>query len=595
MATVSEALKPPPKLTVSQWADSERRLSPESSAEPGKWYTSRAEYLRGIMDALNDPSVKQVVVMSSAQVGKTEFILNAIGFFIDRDPAPILCIQPTLGMGQAFSKERLAPMLRDTPCLQGKVKDPKTRDSGNTTLQKTYPGGTISIAGANSAAGLASRAIRVLLADEIDRWPPSAGTEGDPLRLAAKRTTTFWNSKIVTVSTPTIKGNSRIEVEYEQSDQREYYVPCKDCGQNQTLKWSNVRWDKDDPSSAHYVCDGCGSIWNDSDRYKAIKNGYWDANKPSKGIAGFHLSGIYSPWITLEDAVKDFLEAKKLPETLKVWVNTFLGESWEDAGENLKHVDLRSNSFEDSDEIDDRIVAVTAGIDTQDDRLEYEIVGWGRDEESWSIGYGQIYGDLSTPAPWQDLDEVLKQKFITYTGRELPIRSACIDSGGHYTQAVYNFVRPRESRRVFAIKGMGGEQRPLVSRPTRNNIGKIRLFTIGTFPIKELLFSRFRITKEGPGFCHFPESRDDEYFAQLTDSEKIVTKYSKGYPRREFVKTRNRNEALDLRVYAYSALCILNVNLNAVADRIVNENPAEKKPKAPRPIRKKQSFVNSWR
>lgn len=592
---MSKALRPPPILKVSEWADLERRLSPEASAEPGRWYTSRAEYLRGIMDAVNDPSVRQVVVMSSAQVGKTELILNILGYHIAHDPAPILCIQPTLQMGQAFSKDRLAPMLRDSPCLKGKVKDPRSRDSGNTTLHKVFPNGHVTIAGANSAAGLASRPVRIVLCDEVDRYPPSAGSEGDPVKLAVRRSQTFWNSKVITVSTPTVKGLSRIETEYLQSDQRQFFVPCKDCGENQTLKWSNVRWEKEDASSAHYVCDGCGSIWNDSDRYRGIKSGHWEAQNDTKGIAGFHLSGLYSPWITLEDAVSDFLEAKKLPETLKVWVNTFLGESWEDAGENLKHVDLRSNSFEDSDQIDDRIVGITAGIDTQDDRLEYEIVGWGRDEESWSIGYGQIYGDLSTPAPWQDLDEVLKQKFITYTERELPIRSACIDSGGHYTQAVYNFVRPREARRVFAVKGMGGEQRPLVSRPTRNNIGKIRLFSIGTFPIKELLFSRFRITKEGPGFCHFPESRDDEYFAQLTESEKIVTKYSKGYPRREFVKTRNRNEALDLRVYAYSALCILNVNLNAVADRVRNEKPSEKKPKLPRPLRKKQSFVNSWR
>jgi phage terminase large subunit GpA-like protein len=592
---MSKALRPPPNLTVSEWADSERRLSPEASAEPGRWYTSRAEYLRGIMDAVNDPSVRQVVVMSSAQVGKTEFILNILGYHIAHDPAPMLCIQPTLQMSQAFSKDRLAPMLRDTPCLKGKVKDPRSRDSGNTTLHKVFPNGHITIAGANSAAGLASRPVRIVLCDEVDRYPPSAGSEGDPVRLAVRRSQTFWNSKVITVSTPTVKGLSRIEAEYLQSDQRQFHVSCKDCGENQTLKWSNVRWDKDDPASAHYVCDGCGSIWSDADRFKAIKSGRWEAQNDTKGIAGFHLSGLYSPWITLEDAVGDFLEAKKLPETLKVWVNTFLGESWEDAGENLKHVDLRSNSFEDSKEIDDRIAVITAGIDTQDDRLEYELVGWGRDEESWSIGYGQIYGDLSTPAPWEDLDQVLKQKFITTAGRELPVRSACIDSGGHYTQAVYNFVRPRESRRVFAIKGMGGEQRPLVSRPTRNNIGKIRLFSIGTFPIKELLFSRFRITNEGPGFCHFPESRDDEYFAQLTDSEKIVTKYSKGYPRREFVKTRNRNEALDLRVYAYAALCILNVNINAVADRITHEKPSEQKPKAPRPHRRQQNFVNSWR
>ena len=595
MHNVSMALKPPPKLTVSQWADAERRLSPESSAEVGKWHTDRAEYLRGIMDALNDPSIRQVVVMSSSQVGKTEFILNAIGYFVDQDPAPILVVMPTLGMGQSFSKDRLSTMLRDTPCLKNKVKEARTRDSNNTTLHKKFTGGHISIAGANSSAGLASRAIRILLCDEIDRFPHTAGLEGDPFRLAAKRTTTFWNSKIVTVSTPTVKGFSRIETEYENSDKREYLVKCKDCDTEQTLKWSNVRWEENKPSTASYVCDECGSIWNDADRFRAIKNGRWEATAKSKGIAGFKLSGLYSPWVTLEQAVVDFLESKKLPETLKVWVNTFLGESWEDEGENLRKIDLRSNTFEPSEEIDERILVITAGVDTQDDRLEYEIIGWGKDEESFSIGYGQIWGDLSTPEPWDDLDNILNQTFTTVSGRELKIRSTCIDSGGHYTQSVYNFVRPRQARRIFAIKGMAGEQRPLVSRPTRNNIGKIPLFTVGTFPIKELIFQRFRITIEGAGYCHFPADRDEEYFAQLTDSEKIVTKFQKGYPRREFVQTRKRNEALDLRVYGYAALCILNVNINALAERVENVKQKPKQKPTKVSTRKTQNFVNSWK
>lgn len=600
MTEISKSLRPPPSLTISEWADKERRLSPEASAEPGRWYTSRAEYLRGIMDALNDPSIKQVVVMSSAQVGKTEFILNTLGYHIAHNPAPILVVQPTLSMAQAFSKDRLAPMLRDTPCLKGKVKDPRSRDSGNTTLHKVFPNGHITIAGANSAAGLASRPVRIVLCDEIDRYPPSAGSEGDPVRLAAKRATTFWNSKLVTVSTPTIKGASRIEAEYLQSDQREYYVPCHDCGEKQTLKWAQVRWDKDKPDTAHYVCEHCGSIWSDSQRYKAIRDGQWIANEQNTKIAGFKLSGLYSPWISLEQAAREFLEAKKLPETLRVFVNTFFGETYETEGENLKHIDLRDHEYEAGEKIDERVVMITAGIDTQDSYLAVEIVGWCKDEESFSLDWKILYGDPSTPQLWQDLDEILKQTYLTEDGRELSIKSAAIDSGGHYTQAVYDFVRTRQARRIFAIKGMGGEQRPLVSRPTRNNIGKIKLFAIGTFPIKELIFSRLKIQSEGAGFCHFPSGRDEEFYAQLTQSEKIVTKYTKGFPRREFVKTRNRNEALDCRVYSYAALCILNLNINAIADRVENERnkPIEdKNPNQPSIVRNRpqRGFVQGWR
>ena len=242
---------------------------------------------------------------------------------------------------------------------------------------------------------------------------------------------------------------------------------------------------------------------------------------------------------------------------------------------------------------------LTCGVDVQDDRLELEVVGWGKDEESWSIDYRTLYGDPSTPHLWNDLENILKNIYETEDGRQLQIRSACIDSGGHYTQAVYNFVRPREGRRVFAIKGMGGESRPIVSRPTRNNIGKIRLFTLGVDSIKELIFSRLKITEVGAGYCHFPDNRSDEYFKQLASSEKIVTKFHKGFPRREFVKTRTRNEALDCRVYAIGALSILNLNLNVISDRIQNEkiNKTDEPPKRPiRPNRMRgNSFINGWR
>jgi len=553
------------------------------------------------MRAISDPATETIVFMTGAQIGKTEIINNAIGYYISQDPSPILVVQPTLDMSKMWSNDRLAPMLRDTPALKNAVKDPRSRDSGNTLLQKSFVGGYIAMVGANSPAGLASRPVRCVFFDEVDRFPHSAGTEGDPIDLGKKRTATFtYNRKIVMVSTPTNKGVSRIEAAYAESDQRQYYVPCHDCGHKQVLKWSNVKWEKDQPETACYVCDECGSVWDDADRYRAVRNGEWIAQVPESKVAGFHISGLYSPWTPLADAARDFLIAKKSPETLRVFVNTYLAETWEDEGVTIKDIRFEDREEDFGASIPDEIVVITAGIDVQDDRLELELVGWGRDEESWSLDYKTLYGDPSTPHLWNDLDNILKASYTTESGRQLGIRAACVDSGGHYTQAVYNFVRPREGRRIFAIKGMAGEQRPLVGRPSKNNIGKIKLFTVGTFPIKELIFSRLKIQSEGAGYCHFPAGRSDEYYQQLANSEKIVTKYQKGFPRREFVKTRTRNEALDCRVYAYAALCILSLNINAVADRVVNapEPETEPQPQQPNPLARRPrqgGFVNSWR
>lgn len=605
MAKISQkilaAMQPPPNLAIDEWADIYRRLSPEASAEPGFWSTDRAPYQRGMMQAISDPTIERVVFMTGAQVGKTEIINNAVGYYIDQSPSPMLIVQPTLEMAKMWSNDRLAPMLRDTPVLKGKVNDARSRDSGNTLYQKSFPGGYLAIVGANSAAGLASRPVRAVFFDEVDRYPPSAGSEGDPINLGIARTKTFThNRKIVMVSTPTNKGASRIETAFSQSDQRYYYVPCPDCNHKQTLKWSNVHWAKDEPETAEYICEECGSAWDDAKRYRAVKGGEWRASEPFSGTAGFHLSGLYSPWTPLGDIAKDFVSAKILPDTLRVFVNTTLAEVWEEQGERLDDYAVAERAEQFGDRLDKRILMITCGCDIQDDRAEIESVGWGRDEESWSISYDIIYGDPSTPQFWQDVENVLVTKYETEDGRILQPRATCIDSGGHYTKAVYDFVRPREGRRIFAIKGMAGESRPIVSRPTRNNIGKIRLFTLGVDNIKELIFSRLRIQSEGAGYCHFPADRPDEYFKQLASSEKIVTKFSKGFPRREFVKTRTRNEALDCRVYAIGALAILNTNLNTLADRQAH---AAEKPKDNAPInqqprrayRKPGGFVNGWR
>lgn len=554
------------------------------------------------MDACSDPATPEVVVMAGAQLGKTEAILNILGFHIAHDPCPILVMQPTLEMAQAFSKDRVAAgLVRSTPALRGKIKDPRARDSGNTTLHKVFPGGALTMVGANSAAGLASRPVRILLADEVDRYPSSAGTEGDPILLGRKRTATFWNRKVIMVSTPTNKGASRIEEAFEGSDQRRYHVPCRHCEQFQVLKWSNVQWIDSDPETARYACEGCGALWTDADRIWAIRNGEWRASKPFNGVAGFAINGMYSPWTPLSDGVRDFLNVKKNPEMLRVWTNTYLGETWEDQGETVDDWALAERR-EPLPSIPDEVIVLTAGVDVQDNRLEVTLLGHGRDDETWVLSHDTLWGDPSTPQLWTALDSKLFAQYETESGRQLMIRSTCVDSGGHYTNAVYAYAKRNAGRRVFAIKGVGGEGKAMVGRPSKNNVGKCPLFPVGVHTVKDTLFGRLKITDQGPAYVHFSDTLPDEYFKQLT-AEKIVTRYHKGFQRREFIKTRPRNEALDCFVYALAAHAIIGVNVNALAARL-DAAPAETEEKAP-PAPARQGFiprpqrvggfVNSWR
>lgn len=590
---IAQSLRPPPKLTVSEWADTYRQLSRESSAVSGQWSTSKAEYQRGMMDAVSDSRYETVVLMTCAQIGKTELVNNVIGYHIHQDPAPILVVHPTVEMANAWSKDRLSPAIRDTPVLTRLIADPKSRDSGNTVLHKSFTGGRVTASGANSPASLASRPCRLILMDEVDRFPLSAGAEGDPVGLAKRRSATYYNRKIVLVSTPTETGSSRIAAAYEESDQRKYFVPCPHCGEHQVLKWSNVKWNDGDPSSAHYVCDECGSVWTELDRSRAIRRGEWKATAEAKGkVAGFHLNGIYSPWTRLEDAVQDFLTSKSDPMRLRTFVNTFLGETFDsERGEQLDEMDLINRAEDWGDEIPEEVLLITAGVDTQDDRLEVELIGWARGEESYSLAYHTLYGDPSTAELWLRLDDVLKTPFIHPITGEMICRSACVDSGGHYTQQVYNYCRTRVGRRIFAIKGIGGEGRPIVGRPSKSNIGKVNLFPVGVDTAKEVVMARLRIKEPGEGYCHFPTGRSEEYYRMLT-SEKRVVKYYKGRPRNEWVKTRTRNEALDCRVYGTAALSILNLNLESLYRKGLRTEVRESDKPKRRPVRRvKDNYV----
>lgn len=552
------------------------------------------------MDACSDPTISEVVVMAGAQLGKTEALLNIIGYHIAHDPCPVLVLQPTLEMAQAFSKDRIAAgLIRSTPCLKGKVKDPRARDSGNTTLHKVFPGGALTMVGANSPSGLASRPIRLVLCDEVDRYPASAGSEGDPIQLARKRSATFWNRKIVTVSTPTNKGSSRIEDAFELSDQRHYHVPCKHCEQFQVLKWGNVKWQEDKPETARYMCEHCGTLWSESDRTWAIRNGQWIAEKPFSGVAGFAINGLYSPWTPLSDGVRDFLNVKKNPEQLRVWTNTYLGETWEDQGERVDDWALAERR-EPLEPIPDDVLVLVAGVDCQDNRLEISVVGLGRDDESYVLSHDTMYGDPSTPQLWTALETKLFRQYETESGRQMAIRAACVDSGGHFTNSVYAFCKKHTGRRIFAIKGVGGEGKPIAGRPSKNNVAKCPLFPVGVNTVKELLFARMRIEESGAGYIHFSENLSDEYFKQLT-AEKIVTRFHKGFKRREFIKTRPRNEALDCFVYALAAYAIVGINVNSLADRLEAQEPSEPQPEAKKTVtqpfvpRVGRNFVNSWR
>ena len=563
---------PPPDLTISQWADQNRRLSSEASAEPGQWMTDRAEYQRGIMGAISDPSVETVVVKTSAQVGKTECILNAVGYYVDQDPSPIMVVMPTERDAETWSKDRFAPMARDTPCLRGKLSDPKSRDGSNKILHKKFGGGHLTIVGANAPSGLAMRPIRILLCDEVDRYPASAGAEGDPVNLAKKRTVTFWNKKIVLVSTPTIKGVSRIDAAWEESDKRRYWVPCPDCGEHQVLHWEQVRWDKDAagkhlPESAHYVCEQCGSLWKDTKRGGAIRLGEWRTEKPFEKIAGFHLNEIYSPWVKLEEMVRTFLSAKEHgEEAMKTFINTSLGEVFEIRGEapEWERIYNRREEYP-IGAVPEGGLFLTAGADVQRDRIEVEVIAWGRRRESWSIDYRVLHGDTAKTDVWNKLSAMLEERFShTETGAGMMIDRMAVDSG-YATQQVYAWSRTAPLGRVMPIKGVDKSRFPIQGpSDVEVKIGKrkrkrgAKLWTVCGPVFKAELYGDLRKDPPDdeeefpPGYCHFPQY-DPEYFKQLT-AEQAVTRVKKnGFAVIEWQKTRERNEALDCRVYARAA------------------------------------------
>lgn len=609
----AKSLRPLPNLTVSDWADQYRMLSSESSAEPGRWRTDRAPYQRAIMDAFTDLDVRRVVVMSCSQIGKSDIMNNVIGRFAHLAPAPILMIQPTVDMAQDYSKSRIAPMIRDTKVLRDIFQDVKSRESGNTILSKLFPGGRLIMGGANSPAGLASRPIKILLADEVDRFPDSAGTEGDPVDLAAKRMTTFWDRTMGLFSTPTNAGESRIEVEYTEGTQEEWQHQCPNCGEYHLLTHRNMVMDtetvKDGRKKEHthvksvsWRCPDCGFTFSENEMRRQPQK--YVAKNPTaikNHVRSFFVNCWASPWISWTDVMQEWVDAKGDPEREKVVVNTRFGEPYERARsyDNVDKLLARREPY--NAELPDGVLILTAAVDVQDNRLEYEIVGWGEDEECWGIKKGIILGAPDTAAVWRQLDEQLDREYHFADGTGLLVARTFIDSGGHYTSEVYNYSLMHLARQRFAVRGSSTMGVPIIHKYSKAQAyhGRtIPLVLIGTDSGKQYIMDRLAIDVPGPRYFHFPLDKpeqdavnevlwnrgyDEIYFQGLTAEEKQPQKKNGRIVYRWVnIAKDHRNEPLDLRVYNLACLASISPDFSKLKTLMTGTPTEEKRPTGPR-------------
>ena len=607
--------KPPEQLSVTEWSDKYRRLSAENSAEPGRWRTSRTPYLKEIMDAFTDPKVHRIAVAASSQVGKTECEMNMLGYAIDIDPGPIMLVMPTVDNAKDFSKRRIAPMIRDTKPLREKISKAKSRDGENTVLKKAYPGGMLTMTGSNSPASLASVPARYVFGDERDRWAKDAGGEGDPWGLVEARTITFYNYKMVEVSTPTIKGYSAIESAFNTGTQEYWSVQCPHCGEYNFIKFDHIRFDfhtnKIQGKTQYivddvmYACPECGAASTEQEMRKQPKK--WIAKNPEaykNGVRSFWINAFSSPWMPWKKLVLRFLEAKDDPEKLKTVYNTLFGELWEDRGDLEDEDEMLARREEYEADLPDGVLCLTCGVDTQDNRLEYEVVGYGQFGENWGIEKGYIMGKPSENDVWERLDGIIDRSYHFKNGKALKISLTFVDSGGHYTQEVYEECNKRINKRVFAIKGKGGEGVPFTGPPSKVNIvkdnkiiGKAWLYVLGVDAGKERIMSGLKVRSAGARYSHFPSNEDkgydNLYFSGLL-SEKMTYKNNKW--QWEKLPGHNRNEALDCRNYANAAFRALNPNLDAIERKLKGAAQEIKKQVKPKKKQRKRSdlYGDDW-
>ena len=611
------AFAPAPHLTVSQWADKFRQLAAGYSAEPGRWRTERTPYLREPMDAISDPEVHEMVIMKSAQVGATEGIIgNAIGYYIDQDPSGILVVQPSEEDAKDWSKNKLSPMLEATPRLHGKISDSKSRDSDNTIQSKKFAGGFLKVTGATSPKGLRRTSVRIGLCDEVDGYPESAGPEGDPVTLVKKRLTTFWNRLLILISTPTIKGRSRIEKAFNASDQRRWNVQCPSCGAWQVLKWGGrdapfgIKWEKTEtaegkvkhlPDTAYYVCEAAGCVIEERQKPEMVMGGRYVAENPDSETPGWHFNALISlfdgaRWPTI---VREFLAAKDDPELLKAWTNTVLGEPWEEQNRDVNphELDERRELWLDDEgkpaEVPDGVGFLTAAVDVQGDRLEAAVWGWGVGEECWLISHERIWGDPEQADVWKRLEALRTRAWRHVSGQETRIWATLIDAS-YLDREVYKYVRPRESAGVMAVLGSDGRTKQPLSRGVRSNRYGVKPWSLSVPGVKDVLFRRIALQKPGPGFIHLCQptltGADAEFCAQF-GGELPEWKQVGGRSVRTYRKIR-RNEAIDLYVYGLSALHTLGPSLlgetaaraRKLSERVADVAPPPEPKKKPHPV-----------
>lgn len=622
LAKILSGMKPPEDLTVSQWADKNRRLTSESSAEVGKWRTSRTPYMFDILDSFTDPLIEHIVVVAASQVGKSETINNMVGYCIDQDPGPILLIQPTIDDVKRYSEMRIAPMIRETRCLKRKVADPKSRDAANTKRQKSFPGGVLVMTGSNVAHDLSSMPIRYVFGDERDRWATSAGSEGDPWELAVARTRTFYNKKMVEVSTPTVKGASAIENSYNLGTMERWKTQCPHCGEYVEITFDNIRFEYDAAengdkkifhiSEIFYVCPECGGI-SDEHTMKS-QPAKWVATVPEARkhhkTRSFWLTSWVSPWATWESIILQFLQAGTDSAKLQVVYNTQFGELWEERGDMASEDDVMARREVYEAEVPDGVLLLTCGVDTQDDRLEYEVVGHRRYGETWGIKKGVILGRPDTEEVWQRLDEVLSHKYKFKSGVSLQISLTFIDEGGHFTQEVRQHCLARQYDHVFAIKGANRPDIPYTAPPKKQKIvvngkviGQVWVYEIGVNAGKQKIVDNLRVQSPGANYCHFP-LRDDygkQFFKQLMSEHLAYVPKLKHPWQWQKIPGHERNEAFDIRNYNLAACEILSPDWDAIEQKLRTAKPGEenasipmKEKKAKPRKRKKSEFYDDW-
>ena len=547
----AQVLKPKSDLSVVEWADTYRVLSPEASSTQGKWNTSIVEAARGPMLAVTESGVKKITVMGPTQLLKTELINNVIGYFTHQAPSPVIVMQPTDKLCETFAVDRLEPMFRDSKVLQGLI-----NHSNSSRLHKVFTGGQLTIVSAGSASDLASRPVRIVLMDECDKYK-SVTNEGDPIKLIEQRQDTFWNALSIAVCSPTTEGQSRIAERFEDSDQRLFHGECVHCGHIEHLVWEQVKWSDGDSSTAAYECSNCKVLWTETDRLKAISQGRYIASKPFNGHAGFHVNAIASPWQSLQKLVQKFLDAKNDNEKLRVFINTSLAETWKqklDTPDYMRLYERRENYSIGRIPSSRGILFLTMGVDVQQDRLEYQVLGWTKDKQSYSIDYGAIHGYTHLDESWNELKKQIDKKYYYEESDShfLLISFTAIDSGFN-TQKVYEFVAKQNQNRVRAIKGSDGLPN-IYKSGNEIGIGATRVWMAGSSFCKEILYSNLKLQSGGDtgiypsGFCHYPQY-DEDFFKSLT-SEALIQKKVKGRMISLWQKIRARNEALDTWVYS---------------------------------------------